>query len=526
MALPNRPIVLMILDGFGIAPPSPTNAVSVAQKPFFDSLLQRYPSMLLNASGMNVGLPEGEVGNSEVGHATIGSGVLRYQSLPRINKSIEDGTFFEMDALQQAAERVRQSGKKLHLIGLIGNGGVHASQEHLNALLQFAAKQNIGEQTFIHAFIDGRDTAKDLGAQFMEELVATCKSVKAGTVASVGGRLFGMDRNKGWQKTEKAYSAILNGAAEKYHRDPVKAIQESYQLELFDEEMEPVVIIDKNDQPITTVEDGDTVIFFNFRADRARQLTEAIVTQGFDKFAQKPFQDLQMITFTEYEKGLPVQILFAPQLIQNPIAKAFAESGLKQLHIAETEKYAHVTFFLNGMIEDPFQGEERILIPSPAVPSYDQKPEMSAFELTNNVIQELTKDQFDFIAMNYANPDMVGHTGNLEATIKAVEAVDQCMAKVVPEILKKDGMVFIVADHGNAEELVNPITGATDKEHNNYPAPFLVIGNQYDGQPNPDVMQNDLSLIPPIGILADVTPTILSAAGLPLASEMTGTNLL
>ena len=521
-----KPIVLMILDGFGIAPPSPTNAISVAKKPFFDSLIKQYPTMLLQASGMNVGLPEGEVGNSEVGHLTIGSGILRYQSLPRINKSIEDETLFEKQELLEVATRVKQSGKKLHLIGLIGNGGVHSSQEHLNALLQFAKQNKIGKQTFIHAFVDGRDTAKDIGAQFMEELLKTCKKLKAGQVASVGGRRFGMDRNRNWDRIQKAYNAILLGQAEKVHRDPVAAIQESYQQEVFDEEMKPVVMVDRKDRPIATVEDGDTIIFFNFRADRGRQLTEAIVAPDFKDFERKTFSDLSMVTFTEYEKGLPVNVLFPVEHTLNPIAKAFSESGKKQLHIAETEKYAHVTFFLNGMQEKAFAGEERILIPSPSVPSYDQQPEMSANEVTNNVLAALQKDTFDFIAMNYANPDMVGHTGNLEATIKAVESIDQCLARVVPQVLKQDGMIFLVADHGNAEELVNPITGAIDKEHNNYPAPFIAIGNKYTGQANPDVLKNDLSLIPPVGILADVTPTILTAAGLPLAPEMTGTNLL
>ncbi|HBK35260.1 phosphoglycerate mutase (2,3-diphosphoglycerate-independent) [Candidatus Uhrbacteria bacterium RIFOXYA2_FULL_40_9] len=521
-----KPIVLMVLDGFGIAPPSPTNAVSVAKKPFFDSLIKTYPTMLLQASGLNVGLPQGEVGNSEVGHLTIGSGILRYQSLPRINKSIEDGTFFEEPVLLEMAKRVKQSGKKLHLIGLIGNGGVHSFQEHLNALLQFSKQQKIGKQTFIHAFVDGRDTAKDVGAQFMEELLKMCKKLKAGQVATVGGRSFGMDRNGQWDRIQKAYQAIVLGESQKKHRDAVMAIQESYQQTIFDEEMEPVVLVDRKDHPIATVEEGDTLLYFNFRADRARELTQAIVLPDFTEFDRPQFTDLLMVTFTEYEKNLPVKVLFPVETTPNPLAKIFAESGRKQLHIAETEKYAHVTFFLNGMQEKAFVGEQRILIPSPSVPSYDQKPEMSALEVTNQVVSALQKDVFDFIAMNYANPDMVGHTGNLEATIKAVEAVDRCLARVIPEVLKKDGMVFVMADHGNAEELVNPITGEVDKEHNNYPAPFIAIGNKYAGQVNPEILQNDLSLITPVGILADVAPTILTAAGLPLAPEMTGINLL
>lgn len=465
MPLSHRPVMLFVLDGFGIAPASPTNAVSVAKKPFFDSLVQTYPSMLLNASGMNVGLPEGEVGNSEVGHLTIGSGILRYQSLPRINKSIEDGTFFNHELLEKTAKHISASGKKLHLIGLIGNGGVHASQQHLNALIQFSAQAGIGANTFIHTFIDGRDTAKDLGAQFMTDLLATCQTMGAGQVASVGGRLFGMDRNKNWDRTAKAYNAIFNGAADKQHNNVVAAIQESYATEKFDEEMESVVIVDANGVPLATVEEGDVVIFFNFRADRARQLTQAIVQKDFSKFETKKFKTLPVITFTEYEKGLPVGVLFPTQYVNNPLGRAFADSGLSQLHIAETEKYAHVTFFMNGMREEAFDREERILIPSPSVESYDLQPEMSATIVSDNLIENLAQDKFDFYAINYANPDMVGHTGNLGATVKAVESVDQQLARVIPEALKKNALIFLVADHGNAEELVNPITGEIGRAH-------------------------------------------------------------
>jgi 2,3-bisphosphoglycerate-independent phosphoglycerate mutase len=526
MPLSHRPVMLFVLDGFGIAPASPTNAVSVANKPFFDPLIIPFPSMLLNASGMNVGLPEGEVGNSEVGHLTIGSGILRYQSLPRINKSIEDGSFFDHELLEKTAKHISASGKKLHLIGLIGNGGVHSSQKHLNALLEFSAKANIGGSTFVHAFVDGRDTAKDLGAQFMTDLLNTCQSTGAGKVASVGGRLYGMDRNKNWDRIEKAYNAIFKGIAEKQHNDPVSAIKESYATEKFDEEMEPVVMMSAEGTPLAPVEEGDVVIFFNFRADRARQLTQAITQKDFNKFETKKFSVLPVITFTEYEKSLPVGVLFETLYVQNPLGRSFADSGFSQLHIAETEKYAHVTFFMNGMKEDPFDQEKRILIPSPSVESYDLQPEMSASIVSDNIIQNLAQDKFDFYAINYANPDMVGHTGNLAATVKAVESVDQQLARVIPEALKKNALIFLVADHGNAEELVNPISGAIDKEHNNYPVPFMVIGNKFAGEPNPDLINGDLSLVPPIGILADVAPTILTLSGLPIAPEMTGTCLL
>jgi 2,3-bisphosphoglycerate-independent phosphoglycerate mutase len=526
MAFTPRPVMLFVLDGFGIAPASPTNAVSVARKPFFDSLIKTYPSMLLNASGMNVGLPNGEVGNSEVGHITIGSGILRYQNLPRIDKAIEDGSFFTYELLGKTAAHIRRTGKKLHLIGLIGNGGVHASQKHLNALLEFSGRENIGNQTFIHAFVDGRDTAKDVGAWFMSDLLTTCQKTRAGQIASVGGRLFGMDRNKNWDRTQKAYNAIFYGNTEKKHTNPVAAIQESYAVKKYDEEMEPVVMVNANGSPIASVEEGDVVIFFNFRADRARQLTQAMTVKDFDEFETKKISVLPVITFTEYEKDLPVGVLFPTQYIENPLGRTFADSGLSQLHIAETEKYAHVTFFMNGMREQPFEREERILIPSPAVESYDLQPEMSAVQITDALLENIAQDKFNFYAINYANPDMVGHTGNLSATVKAVESVDQQLARIIPKALKRNALIFLVADHGNAEELVNPITGDIDKEHNNYPVPFIVMGNEYAGQPNPDVVNNNLDLVTPVGILADVAPTILTLSGLPVAPEMNGFCLL
>jgi len=525
MKLKYKPAVLIVLDGFGAAPPSPSNAVTVGRKPFFNSLIKDYPLSLLQASGLAVGLPTGEVGNSEVGHLSIGSGILRYQSLPRIDKSIESGVFFELPALLEAQKRAK-AGAKLHIVGLIGNGGVHSSQAHLFALLDMVKDAKLGDNTFLHCFIDGRDTAKDIGKQFMAEVVKYCKKKKAGTVASVGGRFYGMDRNKNWDRIQKAYDAIVSGVSKEKFQDPVKAIEESYKKEVYDEEMEPVVIVDKKDVPLATVDDGDVVIYFNFRADRGRQLSEALVEKDFKKFDTKKFSKLYMITFAEYKKGLPVEVLFSPEIIKSPIAKVFSEHKLKQLHVAETEKYAHVTFFLNGMEEKPFPGEERILVASPGVVSYDQQPEMSAPEVTKRILQALKSGKHDFIVINFANPDMVGHTGNLKATALAVETVDNCLRKMVPEVVKKGGIVFIVGDHGNAEEMINPITGAIDKEHNMYPVPFIVVSKDLAGKPNPEIVDDDISLIVPTGLLSDVTPTILGTIGLPTVSEMTGTNLL
>lgn len=525
MALNYRPIVLIILDGFGIAPKHQANAISVANKPFWDKLIQEYPSLLLQASGESVGLPWGEVGNSEVGHFNIGSGILRYQSLPRIDKSVSTGQFYKLELLQNVPGLIKSKKANLHLVGLLGNGGVHASQQHLEALVNFAKVSGIGQQTYLHLFMDGRDTAKDAGKKFMADILKFCQAQKAGQVATLGGRFYGMDRNKNWDRIEKAYRAIVLAEGEK-HREPIKAIEESYEKKIFDEEMAPMVFTDKKSQPLATISDNDVVIFFNFRGDRSRQLASALVTKNFNGFSRPFLPKILMITFTEYEKGLPVQVLFPPELTENSLARIFSEYNMKQLHIAETEKYAHVTFFFNGLKEEPFVGEERILIPSPNISSYDQQPAMSAFEVTKNILAALKKNKFDFIVINYANPDMVAHTGNLKATIKAIEAVDGCLAKIIPEIVKKNGIAFVLADHGNAEELINPITGDIDKEHNSYPVPFLILANKFLGQGNPGLINGDMSIIQPSGILADVAPTVLKISGLAVASEMTGTSLL
>ena len=523
MTLRHRPVALIVLDGFGIAPIKSSNAVSVAKKPFFDSLITRYPTFLLEASELNVGLPRGEVGNSEVGHTTIGSGILQYQSLPRIDRSISTGEFFKLPALTHVAEKVKKTKCKLHLIGLIGNGGVHASQEHLEALITFAKKNNIWKRTFIHAFLDGRDTAKDQGASSMDKLLHYAKDQH---IASMSGRFYGMDRNNKWDRIELAYKAIVNAQAENTHRHPVKAIQEQYANNIFDEEMTPTVFTNRFGKPLAPVEPGDVILFFNFRSDRARQLTQALTEKTFDKFQTTPLGDVDMTTFTEYTKGLPVKVIYPTHLISNPIAKIISDYNLKQLHIAETEKYAHVTFFLNGRQEEAFAGEQRILIPSPNVRSYDEQPEMSAHEITKNILQAVKKDAYDFYAINFANPDMVGHTGNVAACVKAIETVDTCLSQVVKAITNKGGLVFVMSDHGNAEEMINLSTGKMDKEHNIYPVPFITIGNQFEGMNPLNIYHPDLSIISPVGILPDIAPTILNTMGLSIPPEMTGTPLL
>lgn len=520
MALNFSPVALIVLDGFGIAPAGKSNAISLAQKPFIDSLFASYPTVLLEASSEAVGLPWGEVGNSEVGHLTIGSGILRYQSLPRIDKSISTGQFFKLPPLNKVIDRVKKNKGALHLIGLIGKGGVHSSQDHLEALINFARTAKINRRVYLHLFLDGRDSARDAGKDFVVQLLQLCRKEKTGEIASIGGRFYGMDRNNNWDRIKKSYDAIVLGQSAKTAQDPVEIIEQSYANNIFDEEFEPTVIVDKKNQPVGPINDGDTVIFFNFRADRARQLSQTLVAKDFKEFANKKFSDLMLVTFTEYDQNLPAEVLFEPENITNPLAKIFSDYNVKQLHIAETEKYAHVTFFLNGGMEQPFAGEERILVPSPAVTSYDQKPEMSAFEMTKELLKAIKSEQYGFIAVNYANPDMVGHTGNLPATIKAIEAVDECLSKVVPAILEQGGIAFIVGDHGNAEELFNLATGQVDKEHNMYPVPFTVVAQRFASA---NQATDDLSLMQPAGILSDVAPTILEVVGLPKNPDMTGT---
>lgn len=520
--LKHKPVVLVVLDGFGIAPPNDSNAIYRAKTPYFDKMIKHCPAMLLEASSLNVGLPPGEVGNSEVGHINIGSGILIYQSLPRIDKSIESKEFENLEILKQLATRAKKG--KIHLIGLIGNGGVHSHSRHLAALLDFCKKEGLKE-VYLHLFLDGRDTDKDSGKGFVEEVLNYCKKIGVGKIASLCGRKIAMDRNNNWDKTEIAYRLIVEGKAEQTAEDPLQTIEDSYRAQIFDEEFKPTVIMEKG-APVTKVEAQDTVLFFNFRADRARQLTQAFTKEDFKKFDREYLGGLEFITMTEYEKGLRAKVLFPPTIVKNPLAKIISDNGLKQLHIAETEKYAHVTFFINGLVEEKFSGEDRVLIPSPAVSSYDQKPEMSAGQVTDEIVKSIKDKKHDFIFVNYANPDMVGHTGNLEASIKAIEFIDQCLSRVVNTAVNYGGMVFVVGDHGNAEELVKLNTGKVDKEHSVYPVPFISVCKSWVGKPLQDLSAGDLSMLQPTGLLSDVTPTILGVLGMERAKEMTGANLL
>ncbi len=516
----------MILDGFGIARPSRANAISLAKTENFDKYSQNYPVMPLASSGEAVGLSWGEMGNSQVGHLSIGSGVIPYQNLPRITKAITEGDFFKNEAFLKVCEHVKKNNSALHLIGLVSSGGVHSYNEHLYALVELAHQQKV-DRIFVHAFLDGRDTPYNSGINFIIKLQDKLKSIGAGAIASLSGRFWAMDRDNRWDRTEKAYRALVDGQSEKTYEDPIKAIEDSYNSKVYDEEMVPVVITDDVGKPRGTIKDKDGVIFFNFRSDRARQLTKALVLPGFEKFKRPYFKDLLMVTMTEYEKDLPVIVAFPPLTIDMPLARVISEAGLKQLHIAETEKYAHVTYFFNGGQEKIYEGEDRVLVPSPQVTSYDQKPAMSAREVTAKVTQFIKESKYDFIVVNYANPDMVGHTGNIQATIEAIEVLDQLVGEVVDTTLSYDGVVLITADHGNAESIYDLQTGEIDKEHSNNPVPLFIIGREFAGKSVlAGTTGSDLSHVTPVGVLADIAPTVLKIMGIKKPPEMTGSSLI
>lgn len=525
MARP-KPVVLIIIDGFGIAPTAEGNAVRAAKMPVFQRLVSSYPAMTVQASAEAVGLSWGEMGNSEVGHVTIGAGRIFYQSFPRISMAIESGEFFNNPALLSAIDHAQKTGGTLHLMGLVSPGGVHASDLHLYALLDLCKRKKFS-RVAIHAFLDGRDTIFNSGLGFIQNLEKKIAEVGVGEIASLSGRYFAMDRDNRWDRVQQAYEAIALGKSAKQFSSAEEAINASYAASVYDEEFVPSVIVKKG-KPVATVNAGDACIYFNFRPDRARELTKAFVLPHFDKFPRTQIPDLAFVTMTEFEKELPVQVAYPPQIVQACLAQAISDAGLRQLHIAETEKYAHVTFFLNGMKEEEFPGEERVIIPSPPVSTYDKAPEMSTAQIADRVVTEIIKKTYDFIVMNFANPDMVGHTGNEPATITACESVDAAIGKIVDAALGVNGVVLITADHGNAEEVKNLTTGAIDKEHSTNPVPFIIIGKAFEGlkAPTGDVVGGDLSMTPPVGMLADVGPTILKIMEVPIPDQMTGRPLI
>ncbi|GIM29485.1 2,3-bisphosphoglycerate-independent phosphoglycerate mutase [Clostridium polyendosporum] len=507
-----KPVMLMILDGFGIAPKSDGNAVEIANKPNYDKYVAKYPSTELSASGMEVGLPRGQMGNSEVGHLNIGAGRIVYQELTRITKAIEDGDFFENEALNSAVDKALQTNSSLHLLGLLSDGGVHSHIDHLKGLLQLAKKKGL-EKVYVHPFMDGRDVAPSSGKNFIVELENYMKKIGVGKIATVSGRYYAMDRDNRWERVQLAYDAMVNAKGETAN-SAVECMESSYHDNKTDEFVLPCVILE-NGQPTTTIKNGDSVIFFNFRPDRAREITRAINDKKFDGFERETL-NLNFVSMTQYDKTIEgVEVAYKPQSITNTLGEYVANKGLNQLRIAETEKYAHVTFFFNGGVETPNTAEDRALIPSPKVATYDLKPEMSAYEVTDELLKRLDSDKYDMIILNYANPDMVGHTGIVEAAKKAVETVDECLGKVVEKVLEKNGTVFITADHGNAETMIDFSNGEPMTSHTVVPVPLVWISKDAEGK---ELNEG--------GRLCDIAPTMLQVMDLEAPAEMTGKSLI
>ncbi|MDO5039773.1 2,3-bisphosphoglycerate-independent phosphoglycerate mutase [Clostridium sp.] len=494
-----------------MAEASEGNAVSLAKKPNFDRLVKEYPHSMLQASGMAVGLPEGQMGNSEVGHLNIGAGRIVYQELTRITKAIADGEFFKNEELLKAMKNAKENNSALHLMGLLSNGGVHSHIDHLKGLLEFAKKEGL-QKVYVHAFMDGRDVAPSSGKEFIEKTEAMMKEVGVGQIATISGRYYAMDRDNRWERVELAYNAIVKGTGETAN-SAVEAIEKSYHDNKTDEFVLPTVILEDG-HPTTTVKSGDSVIFFNFRPDRARELTRALTQKDFDGFNAEKLQ-LTFVTMTQYDKTFEgVNVAFKAQTLTNTLGEFVANKGLNQLRIAETEKYAHVTFFFNGGVEKPNENEDRALIASPKVATYDLKPEMSAYEVTEELIKRIDSDKYDMIILNYANPDMVGHTGVIPAAVKAIETVDECLGKVADKILEKDGSLFITADHGNAETMIDFSTGNPFTAHTTDPVPFVWVSNHSKGKSLED------------GKLSDIAPTMLKEMGIDKPEEMTGHSLI
>ncbi len=520
-----KPVVLMVIDGWGVAPAASGNAIAEAKKSVFDRLVMRYPAMTLSASSNEVGLNWGEMGNSEVGHLNIGAGRVYYQNLPRINNLIANGSFEANPVFNEAFDYVKKNKSRLHFIGLVSEGGVHSHEDHLFKLLEMAAKEGL-KDIFVHAILDGRDALFNSGKDFIGKTEAVLKRLRVGRIATLSGRYYAMDRDNRWDRIEKAYRAICEGIGEEAG-NALDAIEAGYAKKMYDEEFMPTVI-KENGRPLAVVGPKDAIIFFNFREDRARELTKAFVLPDFDKFARVYQPEIFFVTLTEYEKGLPVHEALTPDLITECLAKVVSDAGLKQLHIAETEKYAHVTFFMNGQREEAFPLEDRLLVPSPRVPSYDKKPEMSEGEVTDKTVAAIQDNTYDLIIMNYAAPDMVAHTGDLGATIRACEFTDTCIGRVVEAALARGGVVCITADHGNAEEMKNLQTGGMDKAHSTNPVPFIIVGKQFEGMNMglPEGVGADLTVVPPVGVLGDVAPTVLKIMGLPQPDEMAGRALI
>ncbi|MDL2324819.1 2,3-bisphosphoglycerate-independent phosphoglycerate mutase [Ruminococcaceae bacterium OttesenSCG-928-A16] len=501
-----KPVMLCILDGFGHNPDSYGNAIKAAKTPNLDRFFAQYPHTLIGASGMDVGLPDGQMGNSEVGHTNIGAGRIVYQELTRITKEIADGDFYKNPALVQAVQNAKQNGKALHLMGLLSDGGVHSHIEHVYALLELA-KQNGLKEVYVHAITDGRDVPPESGKSFVEALEAKMAELGVGKIATITGRYYAMDRDNRWDRVEKAYNAFVLGKGE--HGSPVEVMEKSYAAGVTDEFVLPAITCEGG-----RITAGDSLVFFNFRPDRAREITRTFVDPDFDGFVRgNGFFPLFYVCFTQYDATMPnVQVAFSPQSLNNVTGAYLAACGKKQLRIAETEKYAHVTFFFNGGVEEPFEGEDRALVNSPKVATYDLQPEMSAYLVADECVERVNSDKYDVIILNFANCDMVGHTGVFDAAVKAVEAVDTAAGKVIDAVLAKGGAVLLTADHGNADKMYEP-DGSPFTAHTTNLVPLVVIG------------AGDVKLREN-GVLADLSPTMLKLIGLPQPAEMTGTSII
>lgn len=508
-----KPVVLMVLDGYGLSDKTEGNAVALAKTPVMDKLMAEAPFVKGNASGLPVGLPDGQMGNSEVGHMNIGAGRIIYQELTRITKSIADGDFFENEEMLAAIDNCKKNGSDLHLWGLLSDGGVHSHNTHLYAILELCRKQNFSN-VYVHPFFDGRDTPPASGKGYLEELIAKMKEIGVGKVASMSGRYYAMDRDNRWDRVELAYKSLVTGEGVQAE-DPVAAMRESYDKEVFDEFVLPTVITEGG-KPVSLVKPNDSVIFFNFRPDRAREITRAFCCDEFDGFERANGRmPLVYVCFKDYDESIPNKLVaFKKEEIDKTFGEYLASLGLKQLRLAETEKYAHVTFFFNGGVEEPNKDEDRILVKSPAVATYDLQPEMSAPEVSEKLNAAILGGEYDVIIINFANPDMVGHTGVIPAAVAAVETVDKCVGTAVEAIDKVDGVLFICADHGNAEQMINYETGAPHTAHTTNPVPFILYN-----------YVEDVTLREG-GCLADIAPTLLEVMGLPQPEEMTGKSLI
>ncbi len=538
------PLVLIVLDGWGLAPPGPGNAISLAHTPNMRSYWTSYPHAELSASGEAVGLPPGEDGNTETGHINLGAGRVVYQDLPRINKAIEDAQFFQNEAFVGAMNFACQHNTNIHLMGVLTDAGVHASREHLYALLQLFKENSCTAGVYLHLFTDGRDAPPQSGLRFLSELEEVTRELGIGEIATIMGRYYGMDRDRRWERTQKAYEALTETGKSKTAQSAKSAIEASYKAGITDEFIEPTIIMDADGNPHARIKDKDAVIFFNYRIDRPRQLTRAFVMpnfeehktiDSFDPYAVKyyhkhqieqdtrtaPFtrsvilNDLFFVTMTQYERDLNVTVAFPPMPVQKPLGSVLAQRSMRQLRMSESEKERFVGFYFNGLREEPFPGEDRIIAPSPKVATYDLMPHMSALDMTNLLLERLSIGVYSFVLINFANPDMVGHTGNVAAATTACTFTDECVGKIVEKTLAIGGSCIITADHGNVEEMLGS-SGEMDTEHSIFPVPFIMIDKRYQGKPH----------VLPDGKLADVAPTILAHMNIPIPEEMTGKNLL